>query len=189
MKHLFALLLSVTLVALSIFLFRHKSIDFGKGHFEKGRKLHSLSSDGCTYDSKIIKEAIVEFEKGISKGYTEREIFDELVSCYWHLHDDLQDLEIIYSRALKYYPDDYEFIYLRGECRKELKNFKGALEDFSKAGAMMNARFRNNYFEVIYKRGEMKYALGDTNNAELDRKLAINILRESGRSDSLKPYY
>ena len=190
MKPLFAIIISILLVAASIFLFRHKTIDLGRPYFEKGLELYQLSDHDCTWDWEIIKKAIPEFEKAIDKGYKEREVFDKLASCYRHSNGDVKNAEIIYSRALTYYPDDYEFYIQRGDCRKSLKKYEDALKDYEKATSIKNAKFRDNYSNVIYDRGAIKYILGDTINAEADRKLATNILRDkSGRSDvSFQPY-
>jgi hypothetical protein len=55
-----------------------------------------------------LKEAVALFQLAVEKGYTKREVFDNLTLCYSILGDD-KNKRLILTQALKHYPTDVEF--------------------------------------------------------------------------------
>ena len=120
---------------------------------------------GDYHDEGKIQSATFYFEKSVKKGFSKRELFEKLSYCYL-LSNDNRNAERILTIALNYYPNDSEFYFDRGNCRKELKNFNGALMDYDKVASIDKSfKYLNN---LIYYRGAMRYILGDTVNANVD---------------------
>jgi tetratricopeptide (TPR) repeat protein len=141
--------------------------------FVSGRVLYEFGVEKCREadhgdynDGDKMKRAAFYFEKAISSGFTQRDIYERLSGCYWKLGDKVK-VEYIYSLGIKQYPNDVDFYFYRGQCRKELKDAQGAFEDYDEV-----IRLNLNYkyiSEAYYDRGAMRYVLGDTLGAEADR--------------------
>ncbi|WP_210487132.1 tetratricopeptide repeat protein [Rufibacter aurantiacus] len=105
------------------------------------------------------------FERAISKGFKERTVFDKLGRAYAHTADNATQEEM-YSRALKEYPDDFEFLFRRAESRMEQHKYKPTLEDYDKVVKLGSHSEYINH--ALYGRGAAWYLLGDTANAAKD---------------------
>jgi tetratricopeptide (TPR) repeat protein len=119
-----------------------------------------------------VESAIYYFEKANKKGFVKRELFDKLSYCYL-ISNDNRNSEKILTIGLIHYPNDAEFYFDRANCRKDLKNFTGAFLDYDKVIVLdKNFKYLN---EAIYDRGAMRYILGDTIKANIDRQEAQKI--------------
>jgi tetratricopeptide (TPR) repeat protein len=112
-----------------------------------------------------LKIAAEHFEKAISKGFQERKVFDKLGRAYAHTADNAT-IEDMYTRALKYHPNDSEFLFRRAESRIEQHKYKLALEDYDKVVRLNSNSEYINY--ALYGRGAAWYMLGDTAKAAKD---------------------
>jgi tetratricopeptide (TPR) repeat protein len=144
----------------------------GQHFYEAGLKYYQEADGGDVYDYQGMKNAIVNFEKAIEKGYKKREVFDKLTWSYRLLNQDNENMERVYSLALEHYPNDVEFYFRRGDCRKELKKHKQAFDDFNKAIQLDTTRNYEYINDAFYERGAMRFILGDTVNADKDREIA-----------------
>ncbi|HSP88003.1 MAG TPA: tetratricopeptide repeat protein [Ignavibacteriaceae bacterium] len=79
----------------------------------------------------------------------------------------------IKSRANKLYQKALEF-YSKGNCKKLLNNYKGAIADFT-----MAIKYNPNFAEAYFKRANTKLILNDSKGAQNDFDKAIE----------LKPYF
>jgi tetratricopeptide (TPR) repeat protein len=154
----------------------------GQQHYERGLSYFKLADHGDYHDPDGLGKAINEFEKGIKKSYTDRDVFDKLTWSYHLLNDDNENSERVYSIGLKYYPKDIEFYFRRGDDRKELKKYKAALDDFDKAIVLDTAKQYEYINDAIYQRGAMRYILGHTINAFKDWQAAQKITNHELRT-------
>lgn len=67
-----------------------------------------------------------------------------------------------YQKALEHYS--------RGNCKKLLKDFKGAIQEFNRA-----LEYNPKFAEAYYKRGNTKLLLDDISGAEIDYDRAIEL--------------
>ena len=127
---------SVVTVALVVGLINYKQqptfltskyIQYKIGLFIKGTAQHD---DMIFVDS--FEKAAKYLHLSVDKGQSDREIFYNLFVCYDMSHQD-DKAEITLDKAIEFYSDDFEFRYLRGEKRKELKKHRLAFEDFNAA--------------------------------------------------------
>ena len=82
----------------------------------------------------------------------------------------------LYQKSLQY--------YCRGNCKKLLNDFKGALADFTKA-----IKYNPNFAEAYYRRADIKTILNDKESAALDYIKAIELnpeLAETFNGDQVK---
>ncbi|HWA34916.1 MAG TPA: hypothetical protein VG737_12330 [Cyclobacteriaceae bacterium] len=109
----------------------------------------------------------------VDKGLNDRTVFRDLFICYdMSQHDD--KAEITLDKAIEFYSADFEFRYLRGEKRKELKKHRLAFEDFNTALTIDSTK-NEKVYSAYYNRGAMKYILGDSLTAMQDWKTASKI--------------
>ena len=74
--------------------------------------------------------------------------------------------------------------YSRGNCKKLLNDYKGALDDFSKA-----IKYNPNFAEAYFRRADIKTILKDNESAVLDYVKAIELnpeLAEAFHDDKLR---
>jgi len=141
--------------------------------FVGGRMLYELGldkyrqGDHRDYDDwDKMKRAAFYFEKALNKGYVNRDMYARLSHCYWILRDTL-NTERVYTLGIEQYPKDAEFHFYRGDCRKYLKNFRGAFMDYD---SVIKLNPKSEYIkDAYYSRGAMSYLLGDTVSANRDR--------------------
>lgn len=160
---------------LSSILLSCDSLQTGRQLYESGLDNFKAADHGDYHNDEGLAEAIKDFEKSIEKGFNERDVFEMLAQSYHFLNQDLENEERVYSLGLEAHPGDFEFHYYRGECRKELKNQKGAFEDFDDVIALDTARNGEYVSDAFYERGAMRYILGDTINANKDREVAQSL--------------
>jgi tetratricopeptide (TPR) repeat protein len=79
----------------------------------------------------------------------------------------------IKSKANKLYQKALEY-YSKGNCKKLLNNYKGAIADFT-----MAIKYNPKFAEAYFKRANTKLILNNTNGAQRDYDKAIE----------LKPYF
>lgn len=174
-------------VSIAIILFIGLTVVFKPDLLLSGRMLYSLGLNkyntgdhGDYYDDDKIKSAAWYFEKAIGKGLKTRDVFDKLALCYLVL-DDERNADRAFTMGLEYFPKDAEFYFYRGNSRKEIKDFKGALADYS---AVIEVQPIFKYIsDAYYYRGAMSYLLGDTIRAETDR-----IIAQKGKDHELRTY-
>lgn len=154
----------------------------GQQLYESGLKHFTSADHECYHDEKELKEAINCFEKAIEKGFKEREVFYNLAWCY-SLKGDAENAERIYSEGLQYFPKDIEFYFRRGECRKGLREYQKAYNDFNQVILLDTMRKYEYISSAFYARGAMDFLLGNKMDAEEDRETAQHL---SG--DSLRAY-
>ena len=166
------LLIFLVLVISLTFYFKPELVLSGKMLYNIGTSKLKAGDHGDYHDEDKVRSATSFFEKAVKKGFSKRELFGKLSYCYL-LSNDNRDAERILTVGLNYYPDDSEFYFERGNCRKELRNFNEAFMDYDKVITIdKNFKYLDN---VIYYRGAMRYLLGDTVNANLDRQDAQKI--------------
>ena len=140
--------------------------------YKIGTKRLRAADHGDYYDSDKVKSAIYYFEKATKKGVAKRELFDKLSYCHL-ISNDNRNAEKILTIGIIHYPNDAEFYFDRANCRKDMRNFNGALLDYTKVIVLdKNFEYLN---EAIYYRGAMRYILGDTIHANIDRQEAQKI--------------
>jgi tetratricopeptide (TPR) repeat protein len=140
--------------------------------YKIGANRLTAADHGDYQDNDKVESAIYYFEKAIKKGFVKRELFDKLSYCYL-ISNNNRNAEKILTIGLSHYSNDAEFYFDRGNCRKDLKNFNGAFLDYDKVMAVdKNFKYLN---EAIYYRGAMRYILGDTLKANIDRQEAQKI--------------
>lgn len=169
MKNKFRLISSLLAV---LILSSCDNLQTGKGLYRSGLVYYKAADHGDYFNLKLLEKAINKFEKSIKKGLEERDVFDKLATSYILLNNDRESAERIYSLGLKKHPNDIEFYFYRGNCRKELKEYHGAFSDFNQAISLDKKEeyvYRNSTY---YERGAMRYILGDTVNAFEDRAIA-----------------
>jgi tetratricopeptide (TPR) repeat protein len=74
--------------------------------------------------------------------------------------------------------------YSRGNCKKLLKDYKGAIADFTKA-----IKYNPNFAEAYFRRADIKTILNDNESASLDYVKAIELnpeLAEAFNDNQLK---
>jgi tetratricopeptide (TPR) repeat protein len=147
----------------------------GQELYESGLDYFRSADHGDYHDQEGLRKAIIKFEMAIEKGFKERDVFDKLTSSYHFLNQDLENVERVYSLGLEVFPNDIEFYFRRGSCRKELKKHKGAFEDFNQTILLDSTSTSEYISSAFYERGAMRYILGDTVNANSDRKIAQGI--------------
>lgn len=147
----------------------------GRQLYESGLEHYRHADHGDYHDGEGLSEAIEDFEKSIRKGYKDRDLFEKLALSYNFLNQDLANEERVYSLGLLAHPKDIEFYYRRGDCRKELRKHRDAFEDYNKAVVLDTARMSEYFSSALYQRGAMRYILGDTVNAEMDKQIAQSI--------------
>ena len=67
-------------------------------------------------------------------------------------------------------PDDAKTYTDRGFAKLNLRDYRGAIADYSRA-----IEFKRDYAEAYHERGNAKSELGDHDGAEADRKQAIEL--------------
>ncbi len=162
-------------LTLTVVLFSCDPFQTGKQLYNSGLKHFKSADQECYPDHDGLSKAIVDFEKSIDKGFKERDVFDKLTWSYLLLNRDNENAERIYSMGLQSFPDDIEFYFRRGGCRKELKKYKEAFDDFNQAILLDTTRKYEYINNAFYERGAMRYILGDTINADKDREIAKSI--------------
>ncbi len=159
----------------TIALFSCNSFQTGQQLYKIGLEHFKSADHGDYHDHDGLSKAIFYFEKSIEKGFMERDVFDKLTWSYLRLNGDKQNAERVFSLGLQTFPNDIEFYFRRGGCRKELKKHKEAFDDFNQAILLDKTRKYEYINNAFYERGAMRYILGDTTNAEKDREIAKNI--------------
>ena len=162
-------------LTLTVVLFSCDTFQTGKQLYNRGLEHFKSADHECYHDHDGLSKAIVDFEKSIDKGFKERDVFDKLTLSYLLLKRDNENAERIYSMGLQSFPDDIEFYFRRGGCRKELKKHKEAFDDFNQAILLDTARKYEYINDAFYERGAMRYILGDTIIADKDREIAKSI--------------
>lgn len=160
---------------MTVVLFRCDPFQTGKQLYNSGLEHFKSADHECYHDHDELSKATVDFEKSIDKGFKERDVFDKLTWSYLLLNCDNENAERIYSMGLQSFPDDIEFYFRRGGCRKELKKYKEAFDDFNQAILLDTTRKYEYINNAFYERGAMRYILGDTINADKDREIAKSI--------------
>lgn len=110
----------------------------------------------------------------VDRGENDRVVFYDLFVCYDMSHHD-DKAEITLDKAIEFYPDDFEFHYLRGEKRKELKKHRLAFEDFNTA-LTLDSTENEQVYSAYYNRGAMTFILGDSLTAMKDWKTASKMV-------------
>jgi tetratricopeptide (TPR) repeat protein len=160
---------------LTIVLISCDTFQTGQQLYKSGLDHFKSADHGDYHDHDGLSKAILDFEKSIDKGFKERDVFDKLTWSYLLLNSDNQNAERVYSLGLQTFPNDIEFYFRRGGCRKELKKHKQALDDFNQAILLDTTRKYEYINNAFYDRGAMRYILGDTINADKDREIAKSI--------------
>lgn len=171
-KWILKIVLLLAIVFLFIVFYKPDLLTSGQTYFERGKISFELAMEDDTIEQDKLEDAILNFEKAISKGITDREVFDQLASSYTILNGDSENAGRVYSLGLSYYPNDSEFYFSRANCRAELKEFKAALLDYDKCISLEKTKEKNFTKEAIYSRGAMRHLLGDVINAEKDLQSA-----------------
>ncbi len=86
----------------------------------------------------------------------------------------LSEAEASFSKAIELIPS-YIAYSLRGETRRQLKNYPGALSDYDQA-----IKLNRNYSQVYSDRGEIRIELGDTQGALSDYNQMIGLNAKIG---------
>lgn len=133
--------------------------EIGQSEMKNGRDYDLIHPDK-------LRQATTYFRLAIDKGLKEREIFYKTFWCYHDLND-YSKAETILTEALEIYPTDIEFLYWRGQKRKEQKKYQLALEDFDSVIQLDSVSYELIY-SAYYDRGAMKYLLGDSVEANKD---------------------
>ena len=80
-----------------------------------------------------------------------------IISCFdYRLKKDINKL----TKAIELDPHDSDNYYFRGRVKEELKDYKGAIEDYTKAIELIPNSFDPNYSDFFYTRGLAKEKLG-----------------------------
>ena len=144
----------------------------GKDYYEAGIEKLRKADHEDYYDWDYLRKARDNFEMAITKGCTNRELYEDLSICYHFLGDKTNE-ERTYSLGLSHFPEDINFYFDRGNLYKELKKHKAAFLDYDKVVSLdTTSRF---YKDALYYRGAMSFILGDKDAAELDRVKAQKI--------------
>ena len=138
----------------------------GKMLYKIGLFQYNQGNHGDYNDWRKTRSAAFYFEKALDNDYRVREVYSRLSHCYWILNDKA-NAEKTYSLGIEEFPKDAEFYSYRGDCRAELKNYQGAFGDYDSV-IKLNARSRYLY-DAYFARGAMRYILGDTVTANIDR--------------------
>ncbi|QCR21814.1 tetratricopeptide repeat protein [Pontibacter sp. SGAir0037] len=117
-------------------------------------------------------EAAIYFEALVEKGNIDKDTFDKLYWCYRFGKKHLE-AENVASRALEIHPGDIEFLFHRAESRLEQEKYQLAIEDYDLV-ASKSKNFKYLY-DAYYSRGAAKFKLGNKEQAEADRALAVKI--------------
>ena len=135
--------------------------------YQIGKTIYITGNHGCYHTG--LRSSRFFLKGAVNLGSTRRDAFDKLSSCY-QLLGKPDKAEQTYTKALEYFPKDVEFYFCRGEIRKDLRDFKGALGDYNQTILLGN---NSEYAEsAFYGRGAMKYLLGDIMGANKDRTKA-----------------
>ena len=159
----------------TIVLFSCDTLQTGQQLYKSGLDHYQSADHGDTHDFVGLTKAIADFEKSIKKGFKDRDVFVKLTWSYLWLNCDKQNSERVYSLGLQTYPNDIEFYFRRGGCRKELKKYQQAYEDFNQSILLDTTRKYEYINDAFYERGAMRYILGDTINANMDREIAKSL--------------
>ena len=162
-------------LTVAIVLFSCDTFQTGQQLYKSGLNHYKSADHDDYHDHDGLNKAILDFEKSIDKGFKERDVFDKLTWSYLLLNSDNQNAERVYSLGLQTFPNDIEFYFRRGGCRKELKRHKQAFEDFNQAILLDTTRKYEYINNAFYERGAMRYILRDTINADKDREIAKSI--------------
>ena len=79
----------------------------------------------------------------------------------------------LFQKSLQYYS--------RGNCKKLLNDFKGAIVDFTKA-----IKYNPNFAEAYFRRADIKTILNDNEGAALDYVKAIELNPELAEALTVK---
>lgn len=143
----------------------------GETYFERGQKSFIAATETDVIEDSLFEDAIDNYEKAIDKGVKKRAVFSNLSKSYFY-NQDHQNAERILTEGIKFYPNEAEFYFYRASCKKDLKEYKGALLDYDKCVNLGDAKNTDFVKDAIYGRGAMRYLFGDFVNAEKDWKLA-----------------
>lgn len=91
-----------------------------------------------------------------------------------------------FTRASKLDPKDFKNFEGKADCKKELKDYYGAISDYNKAISMTNQSKYPPYHRLIADRAFCKLMLQDNANALIDVNKAIELDSENGRYYALK---
>jgi tetratricopeptide (TPR) repeat protein len=162
-------------LTVTIVLFSCDILQTGQQLYKSGLDHYKSADHGDTQDYVALTKAIADFEKSIKKGFKDRDVFNKLTWSYLWLKGDKQNAEKVYSLGLQTYPNDIEFCFRRGGCRKELKKHQQAYEDFNQTILLDSTRKYEYINDAFFERGAMRYILGDTINAKKDREIAQSL--------------
>lgn len=171
-KTLLKILALTAVIILLLIVFKPDLFSSGQSNFEKGRASFAAATESDCIDNYLVEDAISHFETAILKGVTNREVFDELAASYSILNRDNSNSERVYTKGIENYPNDAEFYFRRGNCRRDLGKFESALSDYEKCINLPQNKDTNFIKEAIYQKGAMRYMLGDFENAKKDWKSA-----------------
>ncbi len=130
------------------------------------------NSGGCIGASKLYSQAIM-IDSQLSRAYFDR------ANCIRYCSPnkgrcigpkDLESALADYSKALEIEPFNTEYLQKRGHCRTEMKKYKDAISDYTRAIAIMPTW----YFSL--SRGEIKIEMGDKEGGCAD----FELMPESG---------
>ena len=162
-------------LTVAIVLFSCDTFQTGQQLYKSGLDHFKSADHGDYHDHEGLSKAILDFEKSIGKGFRARDVFEKLSRSYLLLNGDNQNAERVYTLGLQTFPDDIEFYFRRGNCRKVLRKHKLAYDDFNQVIIRDTTRKYEYLNDAFYERGAMRYILGDTVNADKDREFAKSI--------------
>ncbi|MBB4803067.1 tetratricopeptide (TPR) repeat protein [Flavobacterium nitrogenifigens] len=171
-KNKLKILASILIVIAVVFIYNSTPPLSGQTYFERGEKSFKIGISTDVVDDSIFEDAIDNYEKAIDKGITKRAVFSNLVTSYLFFNRDDRNAKRTLNKAIEIYPNDAEFYFDRGNCEKELKNYKKAFLDYDKCVKLGETKNEDYIKDAIYRRGAMRYLLGDFANAAKDLKLA-----------------
>lgn len=79
-----------------------------------------------------------------------------------------------YNKAIKLFPNDQYFYYLKGELKQQMNDFKGAISDYNISIAI-GTRDNSYVTRHYYRRGDAKFQLQDFQGALLDYKKSLEL--------------
>ncbi len=119
---------SIGIIVALVYYFPNLFVN-GKTLYKLGLNCYNSGEHGDYEDWDKMRRAAFYFEKAVNKGYTQKDVYSYLTHCYHVLSDETNE-EKVYTLAIIQYPTDAEFHFYRGDCRKKLKNYQGAFDDF-----------------------------------------------------------
>jgi tetratricopeptide (TPR) repeat protein len=171
-KNKLKILALILIVIAVVFIYKSRPSLSGQTYFERAEKSFKIGTSTDVVDDSIFEDAIDNYEKAIDKGITKRAVFNNLVTSYLFFNRDYRKAKRTLNKAIEIYPNDAEFYFDRGNCEKELKNYKEAFLDYDKCVKLVGTQKTDYIKAAIYERGAMRYLLGDYANAAKDLKLA-----------------